>query len=60
MKSAVWVVLAFASAAAADVVVLDDNTRLEGVAKRAGDDWVIVDAAGRSTASPPAACGRSS
>src|ERR1700690_3998872 len=35
--------------ARADVLVLDDGTRLEGKAKKVGDQWVVTDATGHET-----------
>lgn len=42
-------VLALASVAAADALILSDGTRVEGKMHKDGDQWIIVDTAGNST-----------
>ena len=44
--------LALAAAARADVLILDDGTRVEGKASKDGDQWIVIDNSGHETDVP--------
>jgi Flp pilus assembly protein TadD len=46
------VVLGVCGVAVADVLVLDDGTRVQGKARKVDDQWIVTDAAGHETAVP--------
>src|ERR1700722_18212761 len=45
--------LALASVAAADALILDDGTRVEGKIHKDGDQWVLIDSSGNSSTYSP-------
>lgn len=52
MRHALWILLLLQAVARADVLILDDDTRVEGKAHKEGDQWIVVDAAGHETDVP--------
>jgi len=48
-----WILLTLTAVACGDVLTLDDGTKVEGKAKKVGDQWIVTDAAGHETTVDP-------